>query len=119
MNQDYGKSSGGRGGVKGGSPYGGKGSKGGGDGASSGSDGYGKGNSPYVGSSGSDRYGKGTGILQTTLKLRDMRIAELEAQVLKLKEKIVGDRVVMLETVSALNSLTEPLIENAYPAFSP
>ncbi len=31
----YGKSSGGDGGVKGGSPYGGKGSKGGGDGASS------------------------------------------------------------------------------------
>ena len=58
-------------------------------------------------------------ILTTMVRHRDLRIAELEAEVAELKEAIAKQGATMMDVMGSMNRLTEQLVEAARPAFSP
>ena len=79
------------------------------------------------GSKGGDRMFRSEGlsvetqrdILTTMVKHRDLRIAELEAEVAELKEAIAKQGATMMDVTHTMNRLTERLLEAVNPAFSP
>ena len=58
-------------------------------------------------------------IRTTMVKHRDLRIAELEAEVAELKEAIAKQGATMMEVTHTMNRLSKRLVEAANPAFSP